>query len=82
MPYKLPLVCPEHYARILWRDIGHKALMPYITGRDRGGRYMYSYAHTDGGTHAGVCLLSRTVDPVRIPPVAAEQPPGRQQRHH
>ena len=31
MPYKLPLVCPEHYARILWRDIGHKGLMPYIT---------------------------------------------------
>ena len=28
MPYKLPLVCPEHYARILWRDIGHKALCP------------------------------------------------------
>ena len=30
----------------------------------------------------GACLLPRTVDPVRIPPVAAEQPPGRQQRHH
>ena len=28
MPYKLPLVCPEHYARIVWRDIGHKALCP------------------------------------------------------
>ena len=23
MPYRLPLVCPEHYARILWRVIGH-----------------------------------------------------------
>ena len=29
-PINYPLVCPEHYARILWRDIGHKGLMPYI----------------------------------------------------
>ena len=49
-------------------------------GYSRVGRY--SCAHADGGTHAGVCLLSRTVDPVRIPRVAAEHPPGRQQRHH
>ena len=46
-----------------------------LTGR-------YSYAHADGGTHAGACLLPGTVDPVLICPVAAEQPPGRQQRHH
>ena len=46
-----------------------------LTGR-------YSYAHADGGTHAGACLLPRTVDPIRICPVAAKQPPGRQQRHH
>ena len=46
-----------------------------LTGR-------YSYAHADGGTHAGACLLPGTVDPIRICPVAAKQPPGRQQRHH
>ena len=46
-----------------------------LTGR-------YSYAHADGGTHTGACLLPGTVDPTRIPPVAAKQPPGRQQRHH
>ena len=46
-----------------------------LTGR-------YSYAHADGSTHVGACLLPRPVDPVRIPRVAAEQPPGRQQRHH
>ena len=29
--YATHILCPEHYARILWRDIGHKAgLMPYI----------------------------------------------------
>ena len=40
-----------------------------ITGR-------YGYAHADGGTHAGECLLPRTVDPIRICSVAAKQPPG------
>ena len=29
--YATHILCPEHYARILWRDIGHKGLMPYIT---------------------------------------------------
>ena len=26
--YATHILCPEHYARILWRDIGHKALCP------------------------------------------------------
>ena len=42
----------------------------------------YSYAHADGITHAGARLLSGTVDPIRIPPVAAEKPPRQQQHHH
>ena len=39
-------------------------------------RGYYSYAHADGRTHAGACLLPGTVDPIRICPVAAKQPPG------
>ena len=25
--YATHILCPEHYARVLWRDIGHKGLM-------------------------------------------------------
>lgn len=40
-----------------------------------------SVPHAGGRTHAGACLLPRSVDPTRTPRVVAEPPPGRQQRH-
>ena len=36
----------------------------------------YSYAHADGGTHAGGVALSGAVDLIRIPVVAIEHPLG------
>ena len=65
--YATPLTASEE--KSLWE------VARILTGR-------YNYAHADGGTHAGACLLPGTVEPIRICPVAAKQPPGRQQRHH
>ena len=65
------------HARAAWAS-EEKSLwevVSMLTGRGR-------YAHADGHTHAGACLLSGTVDPIRIAPVAAEHPPGQQRRLH